>query len=373
MARLLLTASHLPPRLGGVERYVDELSRGLAGRGHEVVVVTTSPEGLTDRVADGVRIVGLPVWRTLSNTPLHPGWLLAVRRVIAEVRPHVLNTHAPVIGLSDVASLVRGRVPLVATYHAGSMRKGDRSGVDLVIGAYERTALRLEHASASAVVTTFPGRTLGSAGRSHFVPPGIDPERFRPVPTNDDPPTILYVGRIERSSAWKGVATLVEAMVRVVQAAPTARLRLVGDGDAVADHVAHAARLGIGDHLEVEGPLTGEALTEAYAQAALLVLPSHTEAEAFGMVLIEALACGTAVIGTEVGGPPHVIADTGGGVTVRPADAGALADAILALLADEPRRRQLARNGRAAVLSRYTWSRAVDRYEEIFDRAYRRR
>jgi rhamnosyl/mannosyltransferase len=178
---------------------------------------------------------------------------------------------------------------------------------------------------------------------------------------------VLYVGRIERSSAWKGIATLLDAMATVVAARPGVRLRMVGAGDAVEQHLDHASRLGIRDLVDFTGPLAGQDLARAYSDASVLVLPSETEAEAFGMVLIEALACGTAVVGTAVGGPPHVIADTAGGLVVPPRDPAALAAALMELLDDDARRSGLARRGREAVLARYTWSTVVDSYEAIID------
>jgi glycosyltransferase involved in cell wall biosynthesis len=94
-------------------------------------------------------------------------------------------------------------------------------------------------------------------------------------------------------------------------------------------------------------------------------LPSVTDAEAFGMVLIESMACGTPVVGFPVGGVPLVIADTGGGVVASSIGPGPLADALIEVVGSPDRRAALGVAGRQSVDERYTWAATVSRFEGL--------
>jgi glycosyltransferase involved in cell wall biosynthesis len=114
------------------------------------------------------------------------------------------------------------------------------------------------------------------------------------------------------------------------------------------------------------GQLRGDDLVRAYQHAAVAVLPSRTEAESFGMVLIEAMACGTPVIGSRVGGVPFVVRDGVDGLLVPPADATALAQACTRLLTDERLARSMGDAGREAAVERFSWTRGMAATADIF-------
>jgi glycosyltransferase involved in cell wall biosynthesis len=140
----------------------------------------------------------------------------------------------------------------------------------------------------------------------------------------------------------------------------------VGDGNALDDHRRLSAELGVSEHVDFGGALTGPALIDAYNQATVVVLPSLTEAESFGMSLIEAMACGTPVIGSRIGGIPQVIDDGRDGFLVTPGDVNDLATRCCQLLADPERAGEMGAEGRRKVLQNYTWKARVDRYEDLF-------
>ena len=369
MSRVLLASPYFPPKIGGVERYAHRLAVGLRNRcGHDVSVVTTSPAGgygaTSGAAPDGLRVTTVPARFRVSATPLDPRWFSILRRVMADERPDVIVTHAPVPGLADVCLAVRGRTPAIATYHSGSLRK-HAGPVDAAIVGYEAAVLPRLLRRAEAVVTTFPGRAAGGIP-SRFVPPGVDTAVFRPaLPGTRDEGLILYAGRIEHASQWKGIGTLLEAFRSVAGSFPSARLELAGGGDAVDHYRSLAGRLGVGDRVTFSGPMSAPELAEAYRRAALVVLPSETDAEAFGMVLIEAMACGTPVVASRIGGMPAVIADTGGGLLAEPRDSRSLAGTMGRLLADPELRRRLGHAGLARVRERYRWDSVVDAFEEL--------
>ncbi|WP_329567455.1 glycosyltransferase family 4 protein [Kitasatospora sp. NBC_01266] len=362
---------YYPPKVGGVEHYAARIARALADSPDlSPVVLTSRPGGLrsTVRVEDGVRVVRLPALLRLSNTPLDPLWPLRLRWWLRRTGAELVNAHAPVPGLGDLGVVLAGRRPSVLTYHAGSMHKGEpgTGAADRLIGWYERRLLPRVFRRATRLVAVSPVSL--AAGRPHAVQitPGVDTRRFTPgAPASTRAPVVLYAGRLDRSSAWKGVDVLLHAFARLNDV-PDARLRLVGGGDALPDLLALAQRLGIADRVTAEGELTGAALVAAMREAAVLALPSRTEAESFGMALVEAMACGTPVVGSAVGGIPHVVTDRHDGLLVPAGDPVALAGAVRELLTDHALADRLGAAGRRRAEERYDWDGLTGRYLELF-------
>jgi glycosyltransferase involved in cell wall biosynthesis len=382
-----VVAPYYPPKVGGVESYAARITRAVADTPDlRPVVITTRPSGLRTTVTteDGVRVVRLGVWLRLSNTPLSPLWPFQLRRWLRRTGAEVVNAHAPVPGLADLAVAVSGRRrPTVLTYHAGSMRKAEpgSGAVDRIIGAYERYVLPRVFARAGALVAVSPVSLAYGRERAVEITPGVDAERFTPgAPASRRPPTVVYVGRMDRSSAWKGVDVLIRAFAELADQAgarqaeagrPGAglsgvRLRLVGGGDALPDHLRLVRRLGIADRVEAAGELAGDELVTALRTARVLVLPSRTEAESFGMALVEAMACGTPVVGSAVGGIPHVVTHGETGLLVPPGDTGALAAACLKLLDDGELADRLGAAGRRQAEERFAWTGLMERYMRMF-------
>ncbi|MFJ5922051.1 glycosyltransferase family 4 protein [Kitasatospora sp. NPDC092948] len=364
---------YYPPKVGGVEHYAARVARAVADDPAFRAVVITSGTGLRTTVTEeeGVQVVRLGTWLKLSNTPLSPLWPLQLRRWLRRTGAQVVNAHAPVPGLGDLAVLSAGRRPTVLTYHAGSMHKGEPgSGLaDRLIGSYERHVLPRVFARARTLVAVSPVSL--AEGRPHAVriTPGVDPERFTPgAAPSTRPRTVLYVGRMDRSSAWKGVDVLLRAFAELPDgtASGPVRLRLVGGGDALPDHLALAAELGVADRVEATGELTGDRLVEAVRTAAAVVLPSRTEAESFGMALVEAMACGTPVVGSAVGGIPYLVEDGVCGLLVPPGDPAALAVAVRRVLVDGALADRLGAEGRRRAERDYAWDALMSRYLELF-------
>ncbi|MGZ3442435.1 MAG: glycosyltransferase family 4 protein, partial [Polyangia bacterium] len=130
---------------------------------------------------------------------------------------------------------------------------------------------------------------------------------------------------------------------------------MVGGGDLVPALQARAARLGVAERITWHGELSAPEVAEVIAGVGVLALPSLTDAESFGMVLVEAMATGTPVVGSAVGGIPYVIRDGVDGLLVPPGDAGALAAALRAILTDPARADLLGSGGRRAAEQRWSW------------------
>lgn len=378
--RLAVVLPYYAPKIGGVETYAARIAQGFREReGYSVIVVTSCEPGrriLVDEV-DGVKVFWLPRWVKLGNTPISPLWPWQLRRILEAEGVDLVNAHMPVPVMAGAAARAAGRRPVVLTYHAGSMLK-DRGAANVLIRLYERTLLPRLLRRADAVVASSPSvetHVRPHAGDKTFlVTPGVDNALFAPAPAGvsadpagEPPPTLLYAGRIEVSSAWKGIDVLIDAFSQVVRELPSARLVLVGEGDAVEQHRARVKALGLSGNVTFPGKLTGTALAERFQRATVVVLPSTTAAESFGMTLIEAMACGVPVVASNVGGIPFVVDDGRDGLLVPPADAGALAAACLRILRDPQLAAALGRSGHGKVTERYLWPGRIDSYAAIFE------
>jgi glycosyltransferase involved in cell wall biosynthesis len=360
---------YFSPRVGGLERYAERLAQEVrAAPDLDVLVVTTNPAArrTTRDEVRGLPVVRLAPWLTLSNTPVSPLWPLQLRRLFDRHGVDLVSVHSPVPYLADVTVAVAGRRrPVVLTYHSGSLAKGS-GGVDTVLRGYEKHVLPRVFAAADALVAVSPTSLAARVPGSRVISPGVDTDVFTPRARAAGPPTVLYVGRIERSSAWKGIGVLVRAFATIAERLPSARLELVGDGDAVDGFRRTAAALGIADRVGFRGVLSGAELVAAYRRARVVVLPSLTEAESFGMVLAEAMSCGRPVVGSRVGGIPRVVTHGHDGLLVPPGDAAALSEACLAVLTDADLAERLGRAGRATAVSRFAWSERMPAYLDLF-------
>ncbi len=370
--RVALVTPRFPPDVGGLEGYVGWVAETLQGSGsYDVTVITT---GRSPRVAHesyrGIPVVRLGTWLTLSNTRVNPLWWRQLRRLLTELDIDVVNAHAPVPGLADVAAFT-APVPVVLTYHAGSLVKGGHP-VDALLRAYERHVLPRVFAGCVELIGVSPVSRAYATGRAHLVPPGVDTERFTPPATGAArAPRVLYVGRVESTSRWKGLPVLLEALPRLRRLVPGVRLDIVGDGDDVANLQRRAGQLGVSGVIDWHGRVGHRELPGYYQRAGVSVLPSVTESESFGMTLVEAMACGCPVVGTAVGGIPFVVRHDVDGLLVAPGDPTALADALGAVLSDPVRAAALGAAGREAARSRWDWRHQEHRTMQVIDRAVR--
>jgi glycosyltransferase involved in cell wall biosynthesis len=370
--KVALVTPRFPPDIGGLEGYVGWVADVLQASGRFEVTVITTGTGPRTRLEShrGIPVHRLGTWLTVSNTPVNPLWWGQVRRLLKRLDVDVVNAHAPVPGLADIAAYT-APVPVVMTYHSGSLVKGGHP-VDVLLRAYERHVLPRVFDRCSGLIAVSPISTAHATGRAEIVPPGVDTALFTP-PTSGArrEPRVLYVGRVERTSRWKGLHVLVDSLPLLREIVPDARLEVVGDGDDVPALQARAARLGVGDLIDWHGPVEHDRLPHFYRRAGVTVLPSLTESESFGMTLVEAMASGCPVVGSAVGGIPFVIRDNVDGLLVAPGDPSALAEALAAVLTDPDRAASLGAAGREAATSRWDWNRQRESTLRIIEDAAR--
>lgn len=320
---------------------------------------------------DGVAVTRIEPRLRLGNTPMDPGFRHTVERTIETTLPEVVVAHTPVPFPAQMAYLAAKThdIPFVTTYHAGRLRG---SSIALNgLAALDRWTLERRMLAGSARLVAVGPYVRDHAlarhrERVHIVPPGVDAGRFKPAGAPDTP-NILFVGPLSRSYRWKGIDVLWDAFQEVRKHLPQARLTLVGEGDRFQEFRERAEPLG--DTVRLLGRLSEEALVAQYRSAAVVVLPSTSDAESFGMVLAEANACGRPVVGSDIGGIPDFVRDGDNGLLAAPGDAASLAAKILELLEDPETADEMGRRGRDRVLREHDWDRLTATTETVLEAA----
>ncbi|MCX7997136.1 MAG: glycosyltransferase family 4 protein [Patescibacteria group bacterium] len=370
--KILLATPYFYPSSGGLERYTYHIARGLVeGYGDSVVVVTATRDrsecGVT--VSEGIRIYRLYADLVFSNSPLSLSWFKNVLHILQKEQPDIVNGHAPVPFMNDIVGLCIGKIPYVITYHFSSMKKG-KLPLDWAIELYESTLLRLLFMKSDAVICYSNELTENKMRkyRSKFKPltPGVDCTFFCPPKKENRSPVVLFVGKIDTGAHFKGIDILMQAFALARKSIPGIKLRLVGGGNAHNIYRALADTLGLSSNVTISGALYGEELRAAYQDASVLVLPTHTVQESFGMVLLEAMACKLPVIGSYCGGIPRIIQHNKNGILVSPRNIEMLAQAIVKTLVDKPSTNRRVLQAYADVTQKFTWQAEVEKTHSLF-------
>lgn len=364
----IVTQSYYP-RPGGVTEVVHHTARELRRLGHDVRIVTTHyrgpepPEPGVVRIGRNVLVPMNGAWVNMTVGADLPGEL---RRIFARERFDVIHTHCPLVPTLPLLTIgaVDDGQRLVGTFHAAAERN---LAYAILRGPLARRAARLDARMAvSEAARAFVSKYF--PGEYEIVPNGIDCGRFRPdlepiARLRDGRFNILFVGRLDRR---KGLTYLCRAVPRVARELGGAvRLVIVSDRG-VRRFLCPSPIDRRGAEILWTGPVTGEELPRYYATADVFCSPA-TGQESFGIVLLEAMATGTAVVASDIPGYRTVVEHGRNGVLVPPRDVDALARALVGSARDGERRSRLAAEGRRTA-ERYDWPIVARRLEEIYRR-----
>jgi phosphatidylinositol alpha-mannosyltransferase len=294
----------------------------------------------------------VPANGALPNIVLSPSAVFRMRQVLERERFDLLHVHEPMTPAIGVAALSFARVPLVATFHAS----GELAWMKLATPVWGFLAERLDHRIAVSQDAADTVRRY-LPGEYEVIPNGVAmPEHADPGGREN---TIVFIGRHEPR---KGLQVLLRAWPEL-RRQTGARLRVLG-ADPL--HVRLLlTRLRVSDDgIDALGFVSEQERTEELLKAKAFVAPS-VGGESFGMVLTEAFACATPVVASNIPGYRDVMtAETG--LLVPPDDPRALAQAVASLLADEPRRQELAAGARRRARA-YSWDDIGGRLLSIYE------
>jgi phosphatidylinositol alpha-mannosyltransferase len=348
--RIALVTEFYYPHLGGVTEHVHNLALAFQRLGHEAIVVTAD---MGDATHDGpfVRRIGSSriIYSSGSFARVTTGWRLRarLRDLFRNERIDIVHTHgplAPTLGLAAPAAAHDLDLPVVGTFHSwfpqSALYRIFRAPLQRRLDRYAATI------AVSQPVVDAHGRYFTADWR--IIPNGVDVEQFHPgaAHRNGDGPRLLFLGRLDPRN---GLDTLLRAMPGIVEAAPGARLIVAGDGPL--RNVYERMARPVEDHVEFIGYVNGDRPAR-YAAADLYLCP--TTKASFGITLLEAMACGTPMLVSDITGFRELVSGGAEAVMVPKADAAAWTRATVDLLPDRERRQAMGEAGRTKAL-RFAW------------------
>lgn len=349
---------------GGQEIRVLTEARGVARLGHDVLLAAPSEARIAAEAARfGVAVETLPIGRK------RPAGVAALRSLLSRHAFDVVNTHSSTdawLAAIACASIAKAP-PVVRTRHISApiprnaaTRWLYRKATHSVVTTGER--LRAQVVAEAGV----------DAARVVSIPTGIELDRFRPGDRANAraaaglPASGAIVGIVATLRSWKGHRYLLEAIAAMRQREPDVQLVIVGDGPQRDALETQAARLGLAARVRFAG--NQHDVAPWMQSFDLFCLPSYAN-EGVPQALMQAMACGLAVVSTPVGSIDEIVADGVNGVLVKPEDADALRAAIEGLLGDADRRRALGDAAAATARERFGEMMMVERMLEVFTKA----
>ena len=391
--------STYPPYRGGMGNVCYHQVKELVALGHKVTVFTPAYKLSSEEQLSNVKVIYLKPFFKFGNAAVIPqiGGLLKDFDLI--------YLHWPFIGGAEVilfwkllqnlrrsASNPR-KSALVVQYHMDLVGQGWR---DLFFKLYQSIFLPLMVKQAKKIVVSSLDYASNSPVLKKFLskhkekfielPLGVDLEKFFPQEpaqklkkelglketkprselgsTTGEDKIVLFIGGLDRAHYFKGLDVLLSAMTKVDE---NIKLIVGGEGDLKERYQKMAVDLKIKDQIIFVGNIDDEQLVKFYNLADVFVFPSISRSEAFGLVLLEAMACAKPIIVSNLPGPRTLVKEGENGFLVKPGDANDLAKKIDLILKDRQLIKKMGERGRRLVEEKYSWKEIVQRLEKIYE------
>ncbi|MFE3220515.1 glycosyltransferase family 4 protein [Streptomyces antimycoticus] len=335
---------------GGVQFHIRDLADHLIRRGHQVSVLAPADDEtpLPPYVVSAGRAVPVPYNGSVAR--LNFGFLSAarVRRWLHDGGFDVIHIHEPTSPSLGLLACWAAQGPIVATFHTSNPRSR------AMIAAYPILQPALEKISARIAVSEYARRTLVEhlGGDAVVIPNGVDVDFFADAEPKEEwrGETIGFIGRIDEPR--KGLPVLMRALPKIFEARPGARLLIAGRGDEKESVAALPAPLR--ERVEFLGMVSDEDKARLLRSVDVYVAP-NTGGESFGIILVEAMSAGAAVLASDLDAFAQVLDGGAAGELFANEDADALAAAAVRLLGDDKRLTELRERGSRHV-RRFDWS-----------------
>lgn len=382
--RILRLCVRFPPAPGGVEFQLLAICKELQKRGHDIQVFTSDlyseiPWKKLDKPY--LNVEGIPVRRFKAYSlkgdfqySIIPSMLDAVLKE----KWDIIHAHSYGFFPSHVASVARrrkrGKFVFTPHFHPGETTWGGakrRRFRDIYDSIFAKKVIF----AADKIICVSKGEmdlavNAGfSPNKIEIVPDSVDISRFEGLQSGSFKEKygiydeyVLFVGRLAKN---KGLEHLVEAVPEVLKGFPQVKFVLIGEDERMQEKLQRRAKkLGVEDSILFLGALSHDEVSMAFMDCEVFVLPS--EFEAFGIVLIEAMAAEKPCVATSVGGIPSVVKDKETGILVEYGNSGQLAEAICSFLGDKKKSVAFGKAGRREAEEYFAIEKVVDRLEEVY-------
>jgi len=382
--KIAMLVAYFYPHTGGTEKYVRDLSLELSKKGHEVTIISNNvPKKAKAKPVDAidrVKVIRLPA----IDFPYLPIGKPLDLKLIEGM--DVVHTHGP--AFSFTRSIPKNiKVPHILTYHCDTILFDKMGSVNIpkfIVDAYEWIMdifIRRIIPKADMIISTTEAYASTSPVLKDFahkiVPIGIHSDaidamlkKLNLTPDKKKRNQIIFLGRLAQN---KGIEFLVKAMPKVLEKLPNTQLLICGEGEEKDHMMALIKQFGIEKSITFQGTLNFEQLVNNYYTATVFAMPSISRLEAFGIVQLEAMACSTAVVCTDIPGPNAVMDAGKSGLLCKPRDENSLADALIKVLSDPDKAFEMGRAGRRLVETKYNWDTIANQILSIYEEARRKK
>ena len=365
---ILQVTPYFFPHFGGVESHVLGLSENLIKLGHEVEVVTSRYSRMPEtEILNGIKITRLPQWINMYNTPL----VTSIRQFVRRTHADIIHVHSPPPFTERFAAkgAKEAGKPFVVTHHCDLELKGFFGNT--AVNFYQNFLGNYPLKEADCVISTTESyattsRTLWDIDVS-VIPNAVDINRFKPE--NDgkiikdkyssiDEPLVLFVGRLV---PHKGIGILIRSLTYTEKG----KLMIVGDGPYKKWLINLVKKLDLSERVVFVGPVDDYWLPSYYAATDVVILPSTSRLEAFGIVGLEGMATGKPLILSDIPGVRDVISENEGYI-VEPLDPNAIAEALNKIWNAPEMARRMGKRGRERVEQLFSWEKVSKDVEKVF-------
>lgn len=333
--KIIQTPVRFYPYTGGVEKYVLDYSKELVRQGIGVKVICAKEPKDDLKEYAGIKIKKLKYLFKLANTNICLGLPYALWRENFDI----IHTHLPTPWFADWSILIAKlkRKKSVLTYHNDIVGKGV-GGV--IAWAYNHTLLKLTLKLTDKILITqnkyldYSPYLKKYKNKIEVIPNSVDLNKFKKLPKiKKEKSNLFFLSVLDKYHKYKGLDYLLEAIKIVKNKIPNIKLTVGGKGELLNYYKNKAQKLSIENNVEFKGFVPDEELVKYYNKCEVFLLPSiNSEQEGFGIVLLEALACGTPVITTNIVGIAKEIERYNTGIIVESKNSEILAGSIIKIL-----------------------------------------
>ncbi len=359
--------STYPPYKGGMGNVAFEMVKGLKKKGYKTSVLTPNyPQGLTQQYdADIIKLD--PVF-SYGNSAFVPSLYSHLKKT------NLIHLHYPFFGGAETVAFFKRNhpdIPLVISYHM------DVQGAGLLkafFQIYRKTFFPWIMNKADTIIVSSKDYTQASNFLSLVkqkniieLPFGAD-NIYQPSSRKLDlgKVQLLFVGGLDKAHYFKGLHNLLNALGQLQKQSADFHLSIVGDGDLRESYELTVRKNNLKEKVTFRGKLNDADLVKAYQQADCTILPSVDRSEAFGLVLIESMACGTPVIASNLPGVRSVVDHGKTGFLVEPNNVQELANQVKKLMEDKSLRQEMSQNAINKVETDYRWPKVIDQLDVVY-------
>lgn len=372
--RIALVSSTFPPYEGGVGNVCYYTAKGLAALGHDVTVfVPGRRESVPSGAPSPFRVVRLRPWLTLGNASLVPSLARTLRGF------DIIELFYPFFGGDFFVWFAarRHRIPYVLSYHVDI--HGNTLARKLFFWLYGVMTRRLVVGGAAKVLALSKNHIeqsqikglVRAAGKVAVIPNGVDPEVLTPKTPEAEirrrlqiaagQPVVAFNAVLDRAHFFKRLDVLMKALA---QLPPSIVLLVIGDGDLRHAYERQARELGISERVRFLGNVPNSMIADYLQISTVLALIS--DIESFGIVLIEAMACGKPVVVSDLPGVRAIVEDGVNGLFCKPRDVQDVAEKLRRLLDRPDIAREMGQRGRQMVERLFTWKKVINQLDSTY-------